>query len=279
MARVIECIGNRASRPYSLTGTNKRLYTIEELCYYVGRNVDLIEVSFFSESLISFIENELGLTELAVTLSRLSYEGASAKELIKALLGGCNLYSEAQVRVVLAEIDEIAELGRMGRLKRRADKALDKGELNKAFTLYRSIMYSKDSMDLSDADYGNMLHNMSVISMRFGMYDAAAEGFKEAYERNGNIESLKEYILALKIGGREDDYNKELTIHAGERLFFDDIVTTVFDVENEPEKIPGFREIERLKQLYSQERMTEFETLFGGVIDELKKNYRREGLS
>ena len=43
-----------------------------------------------------------------------------------------------------------------------------------------------------------------------GSYSLAAEGFREAYERNQKKESLKQYLFALSMSGQKEQYEREL---------------------------------------------------------------------
>ena len=47
--------GKEARLPYEVEELNLRLYTIEELCYYIYNNLPLIGDDFIDERLLSFL--------------------------------------------------------------------------------------------------------------------------------------------------------------------------------------------------------------------------------
>lgn len=71
MGKVIVCSGKLAKSPYVIRESGKKLYSIEEICYFVGTNVYSLDLSFFSPELIEFIKTELKLPMVANKLKSL----------------------------------------------------------------------------------------------------------------------------------------------------------------------------------------------------------------
>ena len=63
MGKMILCRGRQTDRPLIIEGTGIRLYTAEELCYYIYNNIYLIGQEFVNGRLVEFLaqtgENEL----------------------------------------------------------------------------------------------------------------------------------------------------------------------------------------------------------------------------
>ena len=68
MGDLILCQTGIAAMPYYIEGTDLNIYSLEELCYYLGHETDRIGDNFCSQELIQWIKEELGCTELAKEL-------------------------------------------------------------------------------------------------------------------------------------------------------------------------------------------------------------------
>lgn len=68
MGSLILCHKKRAKHPYEITRIHKRIYTIEELCYYLCNNLYLIDYTIINEQLCRWIRDELELVSLAESL-------------------------------------------------------------------------------------------------------------------------------------------------------------------------------------------------------------------
>lgn len=62
--------GKEAKLPFEVEELDLRLYTIEELCYYIYNNLALIGEDFIDEHLLSFLRDELDLKEEAEKIER-----------------------------------------------------------------------------------------------------------------------------------------------------------------------------------------------------------------
>ena len=68
MSSLILCNKKRAKQPYEVSRIHCRIYTLEELCYYLSNNLYLIDYTIVNERLCDWIEAELGLLRLAEQL-------------------------------------------------------------------------------------------------------------------------------------------------------------------------------------------------------------------
>ncbi len=61
MGSLILCHKKRAKRPFEISRVHMRIYTIEELCYYICNNLYLIDYTIVNERLCRWIGDELEL--------------------------------------------------------------------------------------------------------------------------------------------------------------------------------------------------------------------------
>ena len=64
MGNLVLCHDRRAVHPFEITRIHCRIYTIEELCYYLCNNLYLIDYTIMNEQLCGWLEEELGMTAL-----------------------------------------------------------------------------------------------------------------------------------------------------------------------------------------------------------------------
>ena len=67
---MILCRTKEAQNPFVVEHTGIKIYTLEELCYYIYNNIYLIGKEFISEGLLTFIRVE---TEEDALADRLEY--------------------------------------------------------------------------------------------------------------------------------------------------------------------------------------------------------------
>ena len=68
MGSLILCHRKRARQPYEIARIHMRIYTIEELCYYICNNLYLIDYTMVNRQLCNWIDKELELPKLAEKL-------------------------------------------------------------------------------------------------------------------------------------------------------------------------------------------------------------------
>ena len=70
MGSLILCHRKRARQPYEIARIHMRIYTIEELCYYICNNLYLIDYTMVNRQLCNWIDKELELPKLAESFGR-----------------------------------------------------------------------------------------------------------------------------------------------------------------------------------------------------------------
>ena len=145
-----------------------------------------------------------------------------------------------------------------------------------AMKIYRDIIYSKEPVELTQDEYGSIMHNIAVIHAGAGSFAAAAESFREAYERNGNVQSLKQYLYALKLGKQDTQFGRELKRYVDNRAVVEQIENDLYYVADTQENSFEVREVERAKQLKEEGRINDYYKLMEEILFRLKNKYRME---
>ncbi|MBR4726181.1 MAG: hypothetical protein IK071_10430 [Lachnospiraceae bacterium] len=276
MSKVILCAGRTAETPYVLKTSGVRIYTIEELCYCLAGSLDMLDESVIDREMALFIKNDLGFEERGSLLEEMVLTKADLKSRLVVIFCTGDYFDRDEITKLCDDLDELAKMSRIERLKRRADRFMQDGNVRKAAAEYRQILADKDCTNLTQVEYGNILHNIGIADIRARLYTRAADDFREAYERNENPESLKCYLYSLKLG-----HNEKLYVSEAMRLLdSSDLLRQIEnDLENADDKASGsgeYEQIDRLKILYQQGRTREFEKLSEDMISTLKARYRAQ---
>jgi len=276
MGKVILCAGKTARNPYYFLSTGTRVYTIEELCYYIYHNIETVSEELVCPELVAFLCNELGLEERANQLEKLYATHAGIKDIIVLILCSADYYEEEEIRALLSELDTLNEMTPLQRQKRAANQYLENGQYREAMKAYRNILYSREPVEMNSIEYGDILHNLAVLYAKTGAFLTAAEEFRAAYERNGNKESLKQYLYALKLAKQEDQFEKELSRLADNRPLLDEIENELFHVADYEDNTYDYHELMRIRNLKESGRVSEYYKAVEEFIGRLKNKYRAE---
>ena len=97
MGSLILCHSKRAKRPYEISRVHMRIYTIEELCYYLCNNLYLIDYTIMNRRLCDWLEDELGLAKMAEDLRRDLDQNATLEEFVLTILKGSVIYAPSEI--------------------------------------------------------------------------------------------------------------------------------------------------------------------------------------
>ena len=93
MGSLILCHKKKAKHPYEISRIHKRVYTIEELCYYLCNNLYLIDYTIMNEQLCHWIADELELPEMAYSLINLIRKPGTVEEFVLKVLDEAKIYT------------------------------------------------------------------------------------------------------------------------------------------------------------------------------------------
>ncbi|MBQ9119611.1 MAG: hypothetical protein IJY09_06095 [Lachnospiraceae bacterium] len=274
MGKVILCVGREAEQPYVLQTLNVSIRNMEELCYMIYRNPTSIQEELFRPELYEYIGAELGMPERAAYLKELLHTHAGAKDMMVAIFCSTDYYSEAEIKAVLAEYDAYFQLKPVERRKRDADRMLREKRWQEASAIYQDILDSEDVLELKDADYGKLLHNLAVLEAHGGNLKEASKLWRDAYERSREEESLKQYLLALKLLGKEKLLDQELKFFMPRRELIEQMQKDLYLAREAAERTPEYRELERLRELYEQGKIKEYYQGMDALLERLKQQCR-----
>ena len=97
MGNLILCHDRHAVHPYEITRIHCRIFTIEELCYYLCNNLYLIDYTIMNVQLCDWLEEELGMDRLASDLRDVLRLRGSVEKFVLTILKASKIYREPEM--------------------------------------------------------------------------------------------------------------------------------------------------------------------------------------
>lgn len=195
----------KAKNPYILPETDKKIYCIEELCYYIYNNTYMITADFFTKELIEFIDKELGMGKLAQKLKHGVDYNDRFSDMIMYIMNACHYYNGEEKSLFHKELEKISSKSPAGRIKARADMLLSNKKYNSAIAAYSVILEKKDISYEPDY-FSDILNNMAIAYVNMFEYKKAMELFESAY----NKVQKEDYLDNLMCAAILNDDAKEI---------------------------------------------------------------------
>lgn len=276
MSKLILCSGARTRIPYCFVSTGIKVYSIEELCYYIFHHIYMIEEDIYSDALIDWIQTELKLPGRAERLRQLKQQKADVKTMVTFILCSADYYSEGEIKGLLKKLDDISGMPKIKRSCIKADNSLSEGLYREAAAEYEKILSTDEAKDLTPEDYGNILHNLAVAKIHTAGLKEAAQLMLEAYERNHRSESLIQYLSALRLLRHDILYREKL-----EEYEVSDEVRTSLDhymdqIQEEAEQSQGMADIIALRQMKEKGQILEYYQKTEELLEAWKMEIRRK---
>lgn len=193
--------------PYYFSVSNTKVYSLEELCYYIYNNIYAVSQETFNEELFYWIGKTLQEEPLAKDLSNLKKNEASLKTMVLRLMDYADYYRNDECAQLGLLMDEIVRQNPLETKKIQADNLIRYGRYMEAIAAYTAVAGKLENDEEMTAQFkGSVYHNLSAAYMRVMNFESAAAGFRHAYDLNKNPDSLKCCLWALKMGNDESAF-------------------------------------------------------------------------
>ena len=211
MGSLILCHNKRAKQPFEIKQVHQKIYTIEELCYYICNNLYLIDHTLMNKRLCNWLERELELVELSASLREELHRNCSEEQFVLTLLQGANLYALSEINKIQSVMDKLKTQSRVEKLKYKADTLLSGGECQTAVLVYQSILHSERDDSVKKEFYGKVYGCLGSAYGRQFLYKEASESYRKAYEICKESHMLKAYLYCCQKAYPEVEYVKMLS--------------------------------------------------------------------
>ncbi|MBQ0041775.1 MAG: hypothetical protein KBS85_00455 [Lachnospiraceae bacterium] len=197
MSKLRTCIGNYATTPYRIGESGVGIYCIEELCYYLVENAELLDQDDFKQNLVEWIDMQLGLRDLARDLMQVLRGINTFALFVSTILEYAHYVTREELVRIREVLNETGRLNPYERQKKRIDHRASMGDAASALYDYQLLISQVGNKDLLLV--GDIYNSMGKSACSLFLFEYAQELFEKSYHLTFTKEALVNYIMAVKL--------------------------------------------------------------------------------
>ena len=198
MSSLILCHKKKAKRAYEIARIHRRIYTIEELCYYLCNHLYLVDYTMMNEKLCDWLEEELELADLAGTLREMMEQNESMEQFIVTILAYSSIYTTAELSRIQDVLDRLKNQRPIEKQKYKADNLLESGSVKSAIMAYQEIIHGERDESVDGKFYGRVYACLGAAYGRLFLYEEAAKMYEAAFQICEEESMLRAYLYACR---------------------------------------------------------------------------------
>lgn len=211
---------------------------------------------------------------LADKLSSLISSRKSVGEFVTTILNDTHYCDEACLKSVRQTLVDNSTLSTPLKRKVRGDKLLKSRKYTAALDEYQYVLRNLEKDDDPQL-YGGILHNIGTAYAKLFLMQKAADYYKKAYEAYPNDESLVQYLIAIRMFTKREQYDR-LVLRNGYR---DEVVAEVErrirTAQNGMDETQYGQELDEIKKLINAGKIAESYKSIDKTLENWKMDYRR----
>ena len=198
MSSLILCHKKKARCAYEIARVHRRIYTIEELCYYLCNHLYLVDYTIMNEKLCDWLAEELELIELSDHLRSMLDQDASMEQFVVAVLEYSSIYTTAELQQIQDVLDRLKNQRPIEKQKYKADNLLESGSVKSAIIAYQEIIHGERDESIDGKFYGKVYGCLGAAYGRLFLYEEAAKMYEAAFQICEEESMLKAYLYACR---------------------------------------------------------------------------------
>ncbi len=233
MSGYVLCRVPMASVPYYIQNIGTNIYSIEELCYYLYRDLYLVDDSLMNAGLCKWIGRELGMKELARRLAMLmEHSTVPLEDFACEILRSINYLPQDELRSYRNKISALEKQSPPVRKKLKGDCLMENRKYVNAIRVYRTLLEEIAGRPSSPRFSGSIYHNLGCAYSRLFQKEEALECFERAYDCLHTRDALKHYLLAYSNAKTPIEYESrmaEMKVDDQTRKEIQDAISEFYD--------------------------------------------------
>ncbi len=198
MGSVILCHKKKAKHSYEISRIHRKIYTLEELCYYLSHNLYLIDNTIMNEQFCIWLEEELGLIELSHDLREALLDHCGREQFVSLIMKSSKIYTTSELLYIEDVLEKIKDLKEVERRKNKADNLLENGEVEESILVYQAILRDERDSTVGEQFYGHVYASLGAAFGRAFLYKEAMEMYDSAFQICNDPMMVKSYLYAAK---------------------------------------------------------------------------------
>lgn len=213
MGSLVLCHERHATHPYEITRIHCKIFTIEELCYYLCNNLYLIDYTIMNEQLCVWLDEELGMGTLAGQLRDVIRLNGSIEKFVLTILKDSRIYRDTEMIRIQNVLERLKNQKDIERQKYKGDNLLESGEIEEAILVYQAILNQEKDESVDAKFYGRIYAGLGAAYGRLFLYQESARMYDRAYQICEDPNLLKPYLYASYKYMSLEEYHILLTKH------------------------------------------------------------------
>ena len=213
MGNLVLCHERHAVQPYEISRIHCKIFTIEELCYYLCNNLYLIDYTVMNEQICAWLDEELGLSELAGRLRDVIRTQGSIEKFVLTILKSSRIYKDQEMIRIQNVLERLKNQKDIERQKFKGDNLLESGEVEEAILVYQAILNQEKDESVDAKFYGRIYAAMGAAYGKMFLYQESAKMYDRAYQICEDKKLLKPYLYASYKYMSLEEYHILLTKH------------------------------------------------------------------
>ena len=213
MGNLVLCHERHAVQPYEISRIHCKIFTIEELCYYLCNNLYLIDYTIMNEQICAWLDEELGLSELAGRLRDVIRTQGSIEKFVLTILKSSRIYKDQEMIRIQNVLERLKNQKDIERQKYKGDNLLESGEVEEAILVYQAILNEEKDESVDAKFYGRIYAALGAAYGKMFLYQESAKMYDRAYQICEDKTLLKPYLYASYKYMSLEEYHILLTKH------------------------------------------------------------------
>ena len=213
MGSLVLCHEKHATHPYEISRIHCKIFTIEELCYYLCNNLYLIDYTIINEQLCVWLDEELEMPELAGQLRDVIRLHGSVEKFVVTILKDSKIYKDPEMIRIQNTLERLKNQKDIEKQKYKADNLLESGEIEEAILVYQAILNQEKDESVDAKFYGRIYAGLGAAYGKLFLYQESARMYDRAYQICEDKALLKPYLYASYKYMSLEEYHILLTKH------------------------------------------------------------------
>jgi len=192
-----------AENPYEVEELDLRLYSLEELCYYLTHNVPLIGDDFIDEKLLHFIEVEIGEPDIKEKILRFYKSPSDIDNTLVMLVSEAGYLNEAELQSFQRELVQKRKKNSLERARDKADALMERERYMSAIKVYKPLIFGERDARVSEEFYLEVLYKMASAYGHISSLDQAMECLEIIFDETHDMAVLEKMYCVARLSGSE----------------------------------------------------------------------------
>lgn len=268
MGSVIICKYIMAKKPYVIEKENLKLYSTEELCFYLTHHIYEIDNTIINGKLASWLNDEVRATRVAGILNQQIAARTPILKMLETILTECDYLPKEDIQKIIYKqalpITPSQEAENLGNLFLQQEK------FEKAVKAYRKTLRYRKQEREDQVGAAEIYEKIGIAYGRMFLYDEAAESFALSYLMNPVQKTLEMYYATIEMGGQEVEEMSETGFDSVKEFYNQTKSLEQKIVDNTYKELAA--RVSDIHDLKLNEKEREYEQALDKLVNELKEN-------